>query len=185
MTEMMLRWRHAWLTHCRPKTGQAFALRGFACIILLASLAPSLTYGKELQGRLGVGYNSEFANSATQRVPGISLKYGLSRDIAIEGIVGVATTSPSNSVTAVKLFKNVFYETNLNFYFMLGGGILSANSRTGAEFLGGVGVEFFIPGIESLGFSMETGGSLDNLGGNFVLKTLGVSFLDAGIHFYF
>jgi hypothetical protein len=39
--------------------------------------------------------------------------------------------------------------------------------------------------LESLGFAMETGASLDNLSGSFALKTLGVSFLNAGIHFYF
>lgn len=139
-----------------------------------------------MQGRLGLGYNAEFANvTAENGVPAISVKYGLTRDIAAEVVAGVATTTPSNSVTGIKFFKNLFYETNLNFYFMLGGGILGGNGKSGAEFLGGFGAEFFIPGIESLGLSMETGGTFDNLGGSFVLKTLGVSFLNAGIHFYF
>lgn len=141
---------------------------------------------RELQGRVGIGYNSEFANyTASEPIPGVSLKYGLTRDIAIEGIVGLQTSSPSNSVTAVKFFKNVFYETNLNFYFMVGGGVVSQGGRTGAQFLGGMGAEFFIPGIESLGFATETGISFDNVSGTFLLKTLGVSFLNAGIHFYF
>ena len=121
--------------------------------------------------------------ATTNGVPGISLKYGITRDIATALIVGVNTASPSNSVTAAKLFKNVFFETNLNFYIMLGGAILTANSRAGAQFLGGFGAEFFFPGIESLGFSVETGGSLDNLSGSFALTTLGVSFLDAGYTF--
>jgi len=159
----------------------------FLGLSLLASLpAFHRAEARELQGRLGLGYNSEFANStASERVPGVSLKYGLTRDIAIEGIVGLATSSPANSVTAVKFFKNLFFETNLNFYFMLGGGLLSARNHTGAEFLGGLGAEFFVPGVESLGFSMETGGSFNNISGSFALKTIGVSFLDAGIHFYF
>ncbi|MCM2322484.1 MAG: hypothetical protein NDJ90_04400 [Oligoflexia bacterium] len=170
------------VTRHAPSTPGHLALLAVGLALLSAS--PALA--KDLQGRLGIGYNSEFANSsADQRVPGVSLKYGLSRDIAIEGIVGISTVSPTNSVTAVKFFKNVFYETDLNFYFMLGGGVLTAKSRTGVEVLGGMGVEFFIPGIESLGFAMETGGTLDNLSGSFALKTLGVSFLDAGIHFYF
>ena len=134
-----------------------------------------------MEGRLGLGYNAEFANS----IPGISIKYALTHDIAAEGVVGVATTSPINTAMGVKLFKNLFYETNLNFYTMVGGGLVNANSVAGAEFLGGFGAEFFIPGLESLGFAIETGGSLDNLSGSFVLRTLGVSFLNAGIHFYF
>jgi hypothetical protein len=155
-------------------------------IVLLLSPALQNAHARELQGRLGLGYNSEFANSTTtDRVPGVSLKYGLTRDIAVEGIVGVSTSSPSDTVAALKFFENLFFETNLNFYFTFGGGVLSARGRTGAQFLGGFGAEFFFPGLESLGFSMEAGGSFDNLNGSFALKTVGVSFLDAGIHFYF
>jgi hypothetical protein len=156
-------------------------------VTILAAFYPAQSWAKDMHGKLGLGYNAEFENAEqTGGVPGVSLKYGVTRDIAAELIVGVATTSPSNSVVGIKFFKNLFYETNLNFYFMLGGGILSANGRSGAEFLGGFGTEFFIPGIESLGFSVETGGLFENISsGSFVLKTLGVSFLTAGIHFYF
>jgi hypothetical protein len=169
-------------------------IRSFAITLVFAAggaaagalALPTSAHARDMQGRLGLGYNAEFANSLLgERTPGISIKYGLTRDIAAEAVVGVTTTSPVNTVTGIKFFKNIFYETNLNFYFMLGGAILSANSRTGAQFIGGFGVEFFIPGLESIGFATETGGSFDNLGGSFALRTLGVSFLDAGIHFYF
>src|SRR5579885_2185916 len=161
--------------------------RLLALVTILAAFSPTLAWAKDMQGRLGLGYNGQWANAEqTGGVPGVSLKYGLTRDIATELVVGVATTNPSNSVVGIKFFKNLFYETNLNFYFMLGGGILSGNGRSGAEFLGGFGAEFFIPGIESLGFAVETGGLFENVStGSFVLKTLGVSFLSAGIHFYF
>jgi hypothetical protein len=161
--------------------------RLLALVTILAAFSPAVARAKDMQGRLGLGYNAEFANSqATGGVPGVSIKYGLTRDIATELVVGVATTDPSNSVVGIKFFKNLFYETNLNFYFFLGGGILSAGGRSGAQFLGGFGTEFFIPGIESLGFSVETGGLFENVStGNFVLKTMGVDFLSAGIHFYF
>jgi hypothetical protein len=153
---------------------------------LVTLAAPSLSFARDMQGRLGLGYNSQYGNtSVASRVPGVSVKYALTRDIAAEGIVGVATGTPSNSTAALKFSKNIFFETNLNFYFMLGAGLLTLNGRAGSQFIGGFGVEFFIPGIESLGFCVETGGSFDNLSGSFSLKTLGVSFLDAGIHFYF
>jgi hypothetical protein len=156
-------------------------------VTFLAALSPATVWAKDQHGKLGLGYNAQFANAtATGGVPAVSLKYGITRDIAAEGLVGVATSTPSNSVVGIKFFKNLFYETNLNFYFMLGGGILSANNRSGGEFLGGFGAEFFIPGIESLGFSVETGGTLENIStGTFILKTMGISFLEAGIHFYF
>jgi hypothetical protein len=157
-------------------------------VIALTLLPSGMAYARDMQGRLGLGYNAEFADFYQDTsVPAISLKYGLTRDIAVEGLFGVSTRSPRNSVAGVKLFKNIFYETNLNFYFMAGGATVAANNNTGAEFLGGFGAEAFIPGLESLGFAMETGATLDNLSssGSFALKTLGVSFLNAGIHFYF
>ena len=145
------------------------------------------SWARDLQGRLGVGYNSQFVNSViASPVPGFSIKYALSRDLAIEAIVGAKTSSPINTVTGAKLFKNLFLEANLNFYASLGGAIVSANNASGAEFMGTVGAEFFIPGLESLGFSFETGGALHNLtNSSFSFRTLGVSFLDAGMHFYF
>jgi hypothetical protein len=173
----------------------------FTRLDLFLLLAVSLfTYlpsaqAKDLQGRLGLGYNAQLSNlQYTNGEPGLSLKYGLTRDIAVEGIVSINTGGPTNTATGIKFFKNIFYEMNLNFYFMLGGAIASVSSpdstgvlqsHSGAEFLTGFGAEFFIPGIDSLGFAMETGGSFDNLNGSFALKTMGVSFLNAGIHFYF
>lgn len=159
-----------------------------AALVLGVGLAttPKQAAARDMQGRLGLGYNAEFVNTLIgERTPGISVKYGLTRDLAAEGIIGLTSSTPANTITGIKFFKNVFYETNLNFYFMLGGAILNAQGRSGAEFLTGFGVEFFIPGLESLGFACETGGSFDNLTGSFALRTLGVSFLDAGIHFYF
>ena len=169
---------------------QAAAIYGLVVLTGLfwgGLLTCSSAYAKEMQGRFGLGYNSEFSNStSTQRVPGVSIKYGLTRDIAVEAIAGIDTSGASNnSVTGLKFFKNIFYETYLNFYFMLGAGIVSANTKSGADFLGGFGAEFFIPGVDSLGLAFETGGAFGNITGSFAVRTLGVSFLDAGIHFYF
>jgi hypothetical protein len=163
---------------------QKIALR-FALSRVLSWLPifSATSHARDMQGRFGLGYNSQFATGAG--VPGVSAKYALTRDIAFELAAGLNTASPVASFTGLKFFKNIFYETNLNFYFVLGGAMVSANNVTGAQFLGGFGAEFFIPGIESLGFAVETGGSLDNLGGSFALKSMGVSFLNAGIHFYF
>lgn len=152
----------------------------------LATVSLSSLEAKELQGRLGLGYNGQFANaSAENGVPGLSFKYGLSRDIAAALVAGISTGTPSNTVTAIKGFKNLFMETNLNFYFMGGLGFVGGDGKSGLEVLGGLGSEFFIPGIESLGFSTEVGASFTNLKGSFSFRTVGVSFLSAGIHFYF
>lgn len=159
----------------------------FVLLFFLLFFSPSLvTYARDLHGRIGLGYNAEFANLQKQNgAPGLSIKYGMTRDIAVEGVLSLATTNPANSATAIKFFKNIFFETNLNFYFMIGGGILNAEKKSGAEILGGFGAEYFIPGVDSLGMSMETGVSFNNISGTYALRTLGFSFLNAGMHFYF
>ncbi len=158
----------------------------FAALLLTVALIPSGAFARDLQGRLGLGYNAQFSNTQLAGgVPGLSAKYAFTRDIAGELVFGVATSTPSNSVFAAKFFKNLFLETNLNFYTMFGAGLVSGGGNKGTEFLAGFGAEFFIPGVESLGLSMELGGSFTNLSGSFILKTMGVSFLNAGMRFYF
>lgn len=165
----------------------AAPLRALGMALFLGILlVPGASQARDLQGRLGLGYNAQFSNYPLPNgVPGISLKYAPSRDFALGLIAGVSTGKPGNSVVGGKLFKNVFLETNLNFYFMGAFALLSGNNKSGYEGQVGAGAEFFIPGIESLGFSMEFGGSLTNISGTTLLKTIGFNFLNAGIHFYF
>lgn len=156
-------------------------------LILLAALnSVSLAANaRDMHGRLGVGYNSQFATTrGAGGLPAISAKYGLTRDIAASAVVGISTSAPSSLVAAIKGYKNVFYETHLNFYFMGGAGLVNQNSTTGFELQAGMGAEFFLPALESLGFSVETGASVTTAGG-FAVGTMGFSFLSAGIHFYF
>lgn len=141
---------------------------------------------RDMNGRLGIGYNSEFgAPAASSGVPAIAMKYGLSRDIALQAVVGFFTGSASQSVFAVRGFKNLLFENNLNFYFFLGAGLVSVSPNSSFEMMSGFGAEFFIPGLESLGFSVETGVSYGGASGAMALRSLGVSFLNAGVHFYF
>jgi hypothetical protein len=182
----MLKFMHCTTTETRAFQPLWTLLGACSAVIAMSLLFCTYASARDMQGRLGLGYNNEFVNKDYQNgVPGVSIKYGLTRDIAVEGILGISTSTPRNSVVGLKFFKNIFFETNLNFYFTAGVASVAAESRSGAEFLGAFGAEAFIPGLESLGFAMETGASLDNLSGSFALKTLGVSFLNAGIRFYF
>lgn len=142
-------------------------------------------YSKNLSSRLGVGFIDQFSNSTPlKQVPAISAKYGLTKEINILGAFGLNTLDPTALTLGAKVFKNIFYETNINFYGAAGIGYLKRD-ESGVEFLGLLGAEFFIPGLESLGFSFEAGASLSNATGSFALKTVGFSFLNAGTHFYF
>ncbi len=158
-----------------------------SCSLVLCHGAPA--HARDLQGRLGLGYNSQFANAgsgfAPFATPGISLKYAVTRDIALNLIGGLTTSTRLNAIVGGKVYKTLFFETNLNFYTMIGFGLVSGGGNGGIDAFGGFGAEFFIPGIESLGIQFETGAGIDNLSGSFVFKTIGVSILNAGIHFYF
>lgn len=164
----------------------AQTLRVASFLVMLTPALNQAAYARDMQGRLGLGYNSQFsAEKGAVGIPAVSFKYGTARDIAFAGVIGIDTSTPSTTLAALKFFKNIFFENNLNFYFMAAGGYLAANAKTGITAQSGFGTEFFIPGLESLGFSVETGVSFDNLGDGFAFRTLGVSFLSAGIHFYF
>ncbi len=163
-------------------------IKGLICLALaLFTLSDARdANARDLQGRLGLGYNAQFANyRETNGVPAIAAKYAMTKDIAIEGILGMSTSTPGNSVIGMKFFKILFFENSLNFYSMLAGALVTANNLSGTDLQGGFGCEFFIPGLESVGISFELGAELTNISGTMVFRTMGASFLNAGMRFYF
>jgi hypothetical protein len=158
-------------------------------LLLLWTFFANPVSAKELFGRVGVGYNAQFANSSlVNGTPGVSIKYGIAPRSMIEVIAGFYSGSGGSGVFAAKYMQTVHSESYANFYFLGGAGYVIANQRKGAEFLGGLGTEFFIPGVDHVGISFEAGMSAETLSsasGSLVLKTFGVSFLNAGMHFYF
>lgn len=162
-------------------------IKGLILFAVVLSFFSGAAQARDLQGRLGLGYNAQFANyrESGNTVAAIAAKYAVTKDIAFEGVVGAATTSPGNSVIGLKIFKNLFFENNLNFYMMFAGGLVTAHGNSGVDLQSGFGTEFFIPGLESVGISFEVGGELENLSGSMVFRTMGASFLNAGMRFYF
>lgn len=158
-------------------------------VLLFWSLLAGPASAKELFGRVGLGYNAQFANTTqTNGTPGISLKYGLAPRSMVEVIAGFYSGARGSGVLAAKYLQTVHAESYANFYFLAGIGYVYANQTNGVEILGGLGSEFFIPGIDNVGISFEAGMSAESLtsaSGSLVLKTFGVSFLNAGMHFYF
>ena len=159
-------------------------------LLVITSFTHSSTaQSKELFGRIGLGYNAQFAQTSTSNgVPGISIKYGLNPRTMIEAVGGFYSGTGGTGVAALKFMQTIHAENYINFYFLFGGGLVSAASKSGVELLAGFGTEFFIPGVDSVGISFEGGldaESLSSASGSMVLKTFGASFLNAGMHFYF
>ena len=157
-------------------------------LLIMLFLLPSLTWGADLRGRLGVGLSNQLANG----LPAISMKLQSSKTFAVGAILGLrADEAGTNYGTGIKLYRIIFDEPQLNFY--LAGLFASENYLTTADKLeqgyqvdGTMGTEFHFTGLESLGFSVEFGLSLrkgDDQGGS-SFETLGDNFLKAGVHFY-
>lgn len=160
-----------------------------AVTLMLAAITQSAVAApgeeKSLRGRLGVGFTNQVASTADGTIPALSAKYYLSKSFATSVATGFDTRSPNSTLAlGAKLFKNVFYESNLIFY--IGAGLAYVN-RAGSHLQGSLflGSEFFFSQLPSLGFSFEAGVRGDDTSGSFAIRTTGDSFLTAGMHFYF
>lgn len=158
-----------------------------ACLFSGLLLLTSSVFAKDLTNRLGIGYKNQFSED----LPGIAAQYYPSSDIGVSGTLGVDTQSNNSKFGfMVKLYKIIFSEDNLNFYMGAGGGLLSTQvtggqNESGFELAGYAGCEFFFTGLESLGFSFETGAGITSVSSGVRFRTFGDHPLRAGIMFYF
>ena len=171
-------------THVRSLPYSSSLIARLMVLVVLAAFHSKTAEARDLSGRLGLGFNNQFMPSQSAGPGAISFRYALARDLGTELVLGVDTEGDRSTIAGLKLMKNVFLETNLNFYFALGVGYAQSQGDSGIEFLGTFGTQFFIPGLESIGFSTEAGFAGDTVGGGMSFRTLGVSFVNAGIHFY-
>lgn len=160
---------------------------GFFCIALLSGVlafAPTV-HAKDLTSRLGVGFRNSYAFD----LPSLAAHYYPTSDMGFVGALGI-DTEDQNSKFALSggVRKIVFTEDNLNFFM---GGVLSMVSKetggstdSGFELAALVGAEFFFQGLENLGFNFETGMAVTNVK-KVRFRTMGDSFLRAGMIFYF
>lgn len=153
------------------------------CLFLLFLVSfSSLAY--ERTGRLGLGMTNQLKVDSPQ----ISFKMQKSRSTSIGGMVGVSTNESSGGYGAgIKVYRNIFDEPQMNFYFAGTGALLSqkvnSTSYSGFQIDLGFGSEFHFQGLNSLGFSFEFGVSGYKTQ-NFTFETMGNSFVVSGIHFY-
>ena len=156
-----------------------------ASILFSFLLFSNAAEARNLGGRLGVGFTNQIAVGPSSTIPAISGKYYLSKATALSGGLGFDTKS-GDSIMALgmKAYHSLFFEENLIFYTGIG---LAYVSRITSKFQvsGFLGTEFFLQGLPSLGFSFEVGIRGDSTSGAFAIRTIGDSFLTAGMHFYF
>lgn len=135
-------------------------------------------------GRLGVGATNQLAN----QIPAISFKVQKSNAFALGGLLGVSTDDNGGGYGAgIKLYRILFEEPQLTFYFSGLGALLNQKTTTtetsGFQFDLSMGTEFSFAGLESLGFTLEFGFSFNKLN-DFIVETVGDHLVAAGVHFY-
>lgn len=158
------------------------------CVIFGLLLTSQAVLAKDLGSRLGVGYANQFG--LDEDLPSIALRYYPNSDYGIMGALGVDTKKNNARFGAqAKIIKIVFKEDNLNFYTGAGAGLVShevsGSTDSGFDLSGFLGAEFFLPGLENLGFNFETGVGVTSVSSEVRFRTIGDHPLKAGIFFYF
>lgn len=162
-------------------------MRWITLLSMLLTLSATAN-AKDLATRLGVGYSNQFG--LTEDLPSIQVRYYPNGDYGISAALGVDTEEDNSRFGfQVKILKLVFKEDNLNFYTGAGGGLVSREqvneNDSGFDLSGFVGAEFFLPGLENLGFSFEAGVGVTSIDNEVRFRTIGDHPLRAGIIFYF
>ena len=154
-------------------------------LILATILSWPNIFARSYVDNLGLGISTQLVN----RIPSISIKK-YSSDAFSWSVLGNFSTKDKTGGWGIggKLYKNFFAEPNLFFFGGLLFGLVNSkrygtSSKTGIQLDLTAGSEFFIPGLESLGLSFETGLSLNTID-KFVIETAGHTFVTAAIHFY-
>ncbi len=134
--------------------------------------------------RLGVGMTNQLKND----FPALSFKVQHNKSFAIGGMMGLSTEKNNGGFGAgLKVYRNIFDEPQLNFYFAGMGALLNnkVNQATysGFQFDLSLGSEFHFTGLNSIGFSFEFGVSAYKKS-DFVFQTLGNNFIVSAVHFY-
>lgn len=155
-----------------------------AALLLGALLSPSAAHAKDLRNRVGVGFNSWFGH-----VNSLSVRWGVPTsdpavNLQLEGDFGMASSSTGRSdvFAGGRLLYAVVAEDNMNLSLGAGGGYLSDLNGGRFRLQPSATVDFFLFGLENLGFTGGYGFDID-LGSTTGFATTGS--VIGGLHYWF
>lgn len=166
-------------------------MRILFCILLLC-VVHLQAEAKDLANRLGVGFSDQFGTSSS--LPSLAMRYYPSQDLAVGASLGVDTEKDASQFGfSAKIMRIIFQEDHLNFYLGASGGLVSqeversgtVENDSGFDLTGFAGSEFFIPGIESVGWSFEMGVGITSISSQVRFRTIADHPFRAGMVFYF
>lgn len=158
----------------------------FKHLILMALVVVGgAAHAKELGSRLGIGFRNAYAFD----LPAVAASYYPNSEFGVIGALGIDTQElNSKSAFTGGVRRIIFKEENMNFFM---GGVLSflsqesaGTTESGFEMSALVGGEFFLHGLENLGFNFETGAGVTNMK-KVRFRTIGDHLFRAGVFFYF
>lgn len=145
----------------------------------------------DLSDRLGLGLSQQ---TGAAEVPLLTAHYYPNADYGLSLGFGIDTKDDESKLAVLaKAVKIIFREEQMNFY--MGGSVAIVNSEqttvngvedfSNTEVSALLGGEFFFKGLDSLGFSFETGISVISGDGGSRFRTIADNPFRAGIVFYF
>ena len=155
-------------------------------ILLFAIFLPATAaQAKDLRGRTGVGFNQQFGH-----VSALSARYGLPTsspvvNVHLEGNFGLDTgpqDSGGNVFYGARVLYGVLAEDNMNLFVAGGVGGLTNGDANTVRVQPSMGTDFFLFGLDNLGFTIE-GGLIFDLGQQSRVHT--TANMAAGAHYWF
>lgn len=157
-----------------------------AAIYLSAIAVSSISLAREMPQRLGIGIK----NNTSENLPSLASVYNINGNLSVTGGFGFDTRKDYSATQfQIGVRHIIFHEQNMHFY--VGGqlGLVAfenpidgKNSGFEANIIGGA--EFFLPGLENLGFTFEGGLGLASIK-NTRVRTIANDPFKAGVIFYF
>ena len=136
-----------------------------------------------MNGRFGLG----ITNQPETNLENISFKVHKSRRTAYGGVIGASNSDDGGYLIGLKFYRKLIQEENLNFFGALFGAYRNegpVNQKiTGFQGDLTFGAEYFFQGLDHLGFSFETGLSVNTFD-DFTFRTKALNTIQAAIHFY-
>ena len=157
----------------------------FLALLLGSALASAPAHAKDLRDRVGVGFNSWAGGGS---LTNLSVRWGLPttdpvRNVQFEGNLGLNTSLGGDLVYAGgRLLYGVVAEDNMNLYVSGGAGTLFQGGDLLVRVQPGLTADFFLFGLENLGFTGGFGANLD-LGKGGGVTTSGAAM--GGFHYWF
>lgn len=152
-------------------------------LLICLALLPTTAVAKDLSGKVGVGFNNQFASLSA-----LSARYVLplaDLHVAIEANVGTSILKGQENAAfgGLRMIYGLVREDNMVLHAGLGVGLWGEGKTNSLRLQPVLGAEFFLYGLENLGFLVEWGLTIDLGSENRVYTTSTAP--SAGLHYYF